>query len=550
MWSFEKCSLKYFLLFAIFLRTHFLCRDIFSQNKPQVFFINNIANNRKQKLRENKKIISVNSIKGIRTFDQTQYKKREYLFNIWKDIARKFSYTFYDLPVLENYELFQKNNINESYDFIKNKRHLILRPEITPQLINYLFFKNGGLTKKLETNIPTYRDNCHCTSSHISEINNSKRCSSHCRHKNIKQKQYMLQNFKKTFKMCTIGQCFRYEQISNYRKREHYQWNMDIIGINNINAEIELFTILLTFFKQVKLYDKDVIIKINNKQIIKSIILKVFKNSLLHYYSQKQIDEIVVNKILHILDKYNKISKYNFKLLLQKNIPFIKYNDINNFNNIIYNIKTVEDLEIFFNFNPNICNDNSIKNILNYFKKLNLHTYFKLDLATVRGLDYYKNTIFEIFYKNKINRAICGGGRYDFILNKTNIPAVGFGMGDVVISEILFNKENTYNIFDESINIVSFFPNINNDNIKLKNDKYKEYYDILHTLRMNNIKIYTLLQNNLTLSKALKKANSLKSDYFLFCQENEENHFILKNLKTGHQQIVNLENILSIYSSI
>ncbi|CAD2103306.1 hypothetical protein YYG_02880 [Plasmodium vinckei petteri] len=550
MWSFEKCSLKYFLLFAIFLRTHFLCRDIFSQNKPQVFFINNIANNRKQKLRENKKIISVNSIKGIRTFDQTQYKKREYLFNIWKDIARNFSYTFYDLPVLENYELFQKNNINESYDFIKNKRHLILRPEITPQLINYLFFKNGGLTNKLETNMPTCRDNCHCTSSHISEINNSKRCSSHCRHKNIKQKQYMLQNFKKTFKMCTIGQCFRYEQISNYRKREHYQWNMDIIGINNINAEIELFTILLTFFKQVKLYDKDIIIKINNKQIIKSIILKVFKNSLLHYYSQKQIDEIVVNKILHILDKYNKISKYNFKLLLQKSIPFIKYNDINNFNNIIYNIKTVEDLEIFFNFNPNICNDNSIKNILNYFKKLNLHTYFKLDLATVRGLDYYKNTIFEIFYKNKINRAICGGGRYDFILNKTNIPAVGFGMGDVVISEILFNKENTCNIFDESINIVSFFPNINNDNIKLKNDKYKEYYDILHTLRMNNIKIYTLLQNNLTLSKALKKANSLKSDYFLFCQENEENHFILKNLKTGHQQIVNLENILSIYSSI
>ncbi|CAD2090574.1 histidine--tRNA ligase, putative [Plasmodium vinckei brucechwatti] len=550
MWSFEKYSLKYFLLFAIFLRTHFLCRDIFSQNKPQVFFINNIANNRKQKLRENKQIISVNSIKGIRTFDQTQYKKREYLFNIWKDIARNFSYTFYDLPVLENYGLFQKNNINEYYDFIKNKRHLILRPEITPQLINYLFFKNGGLTKKLETNTSTCRDICHCANSNIPEANNSKRCRTNCRYKNINQKQYMLQNFKKTFKMCTIGQCFRYEQISNYRKREHYQWNMDIIGINNINAEIELFTILLTFFKQVKLYDKDIIIKINNKQIIKSIILKVFKNSLLHYYSRKQIDEIVVNKILHILDKYNKISKYNFKLLLQKNIPFIKYNDINNFNNIIHNIKTVEDLEIFFNFNPNICNDNSVKNILNYFKKLNLHTYFKLDLATVRGLDYYKNTIFEIFYKNKINRAICGGGRYDFILNKTNIPAVGFGMGDVVISEILFNKENTCNIFDESINIVSFFPNINNDNIKLKNDKYKEYYDILHTLRKNNIKIYTLLQNNLTLSKALKKANSLKSDYFLFCQENEENHFILKNLKTGHQQIVNLENILSIYSTI
>ncbi|SCM20521.1 histidine--tRNA ligase, putative [Plasmodium chabaudi adami] len=542
MWSFAKCRLKYFLLLAIFLRAHFLCRDIFSQNKPKVFFINNIANNRKQKLRENKKIISVNSIKGIRTFNQTQYKKREYLFNIWKDIARNFSYTFYDLPVLENFGLFQKNNINEYYDFIKNKRHLILRPEITPQLINYLFFKNGGLTNKLETNMPTCRANCNCA--------DSQRCSNNCRHKNTSQKQYMLQNFKKTFKMCTIGQCFRYEKISNYRKREHYQWNMDIIGINNINAEIELFTILLTFFKQVKLYDKDIIIKINNKQIIKSIILKVFKNSLLHYYSQKQIDEIVVNKILHILDKYNKISKSNFKLLLQKNIPFIKYNDINNFNNIIYNIKTVEDLEIFFNFNPNICNDNSVKNILNYFKNLNLHTYFKMDLATVRGLDYYKNTIFEIFYKNKINRAICGGGRYDFILNKTNIPAVGFGMGDVVISEILFNKENACNIFDESINIVSFFPNINNDNIKLKNDKYKEYYDILHTLRMNNIKIYTLLQNNLTLSKALKKANSLKSDYFLFCQENEENHFILKNLKTGHQQIVNLENILSIYSSI
>ncbi|ETB60032.1 hypothetical protein YYC_02421 [Plasmodium yoelii 17X] len=548
MWSFAKFSLKYFLLFAIFLRTHFLCRNISSQNNPQVFFLNNTGNNRKYKLRENKKKNLVNSIKGIRTFNQTQYKKREYLFNIWKDIARSFSYTFYDLPILENYEIFQKNNINEYYDFIKNKRHLILRPEITPQLINYLFFKNERLKKKQEQNISTCKNNYNCNNSHIYRQNNLKKLYSYqkkCRHKNDNQKQYKLQNFKKIFKMCTIGQCFRYEQISNYRKREHYQWNMDIIGINNINAEIELFTILLTFFKQVKLYDKDIIIKINNKQIIKYIILKVFKNSLLYYYSQKQIDKIIVKKILHILDKYNKISKYNFKLLLQKNIPFIKYNDITHFNNIIYNVNTFEDLEIFSNLNKYISNDNSLKNILSYFKKINLHTYFKIDLSTVRGLDYYQNTIFEIFYKNKINRAICGGGRYDFILNKITIPAVGFGMGDVVISEILFNKENTCNLINENINIVSFFPNI-----KLKNNKYKEYYDILHTLRINNIKIYTLLQNDLTLSKALKKANSLKSDYFLFCQENEENNFILKNLKTGRQQIVNLENILSIYSSI
>ncbi|CRG99554.1 histidine--tRNA ligase, putative [Plasmodium relictum] len=498
--------LKIFYLVIIFLKTG-SCKNIIEKKSFFLYLL---------KLKHNyrlKKKLIVNSVKGIRTFDPKNYERREYLFKIWKDISKSFSYDFYDLPILENYNIFRRSNINESYDFIKNKRHLILRPEITPQLINYLFFKKRELKEKKKSNNDNISQNY--------------------------KKKYFLQNFKKVFKMCTIGQCFRYEKMSKCRKREHYQWNIDIIGINNINAEIEIFTILISFFHYIKLSYNDIVFKINDKKIIHYIIYKIFKKSFDFSFNYTQEE---IKKILHTLDKFHKISNYSFKLLLRKKCPYLKKKDINHFNNVIHNITTLDQLEVYLNFNTTIYNE--LKNIVCYFQKLNLNPFFQIDLTIVRGLDYYNNIIFEIFYKHKNYRAICGGGRYDFFLNKTKIFAVGFAMGDIVISEILFKNNLELTKLQKNINVVSFFPFTLKENIE---DIHKEYFNIINILRNNNVKVYSLLQNNIKLSKALKKANSLNSDYFLFFQE-KDNVIFLKNLKTGEQISVNSQNILSAYN--
>ena len=71
---------------------------------------------------------------------------------------------------------------------------------------------------------------------------------------------------------------------------------------------------------------------------------------------------------------------------------------------------------------------------------MGLADFVDLDLTIVRGLAYYTDTVFELFDAKKSLRAICGGGRYDNLLEHlggVSLPAVGFGMGDVVLRELL-----------------------------------------------------------------------------------------------------------------
>ncbi|GAW80405.1 histidine--tRNA ligase [Plasmodium gonderi] len=525
------------------------------------------------KKNKEKKQICLKGVKGIRTFNPYNYAKREYLFKIWKEISESFSYSLYDLPVLEDYEMFRKSKINESYDFVKNNRHLILRPEITPQLVNHLFIRKKRVSVK-KAKQQNSKNGSSCQHGRKKEQKDLHSSTSHpCVNLKSERNVYLLHNLRQIHKMSTIGQCFRYEKTSSCRKREHYQWNMDIIGTNSIEAEIEMLTILIAFFRKVNLGHSDVVIKINDKRIVDFVIRKVFKISL-DQFSPSYIQHNVVKNIMHILDKYKKISSGTFKLLLKKNIPNLDMYEIKHFYNVIQKINTLPDLEIFFNSKKkSIYYD--LHTLVTYFEKINLSNFFQIDLTIVRGLDYYTNIIFESFYKHKNYRAICGGGRYNFFLNQggPKVCAVGFGMGDVVITEILFNnhsnnkhsnkdrQENLAANLCKNIDVVSFFPHMTNQQA-LQSHIQMEYFSIVDVLRRNGLRVYSLLTSSnsssissirsirsirsMNLSKALKKANSLDAHFFLFFDEHAS-AFSLKDLKTGEQKIVTPADVLSVY---
>ncbi|KYO00318.1 putative histidine--tRNA ligase [Plasmodium gaboni] len=632
--------LLFFILLIIYLHL-IICRKEAIERKHKSLFLNNTLlkkNNIKRcccKINK-KRIFSVQYVKGIRNFiNPTNYEKREYLFNIWKQIANNFSFDFYDLPILESYDLFRKSPINESYDFIKNNKHLILRPEITPQLIRYLYINDNLLQgdreeenkiiksnddnnnnnnniynnnyygdkhnyycqqcditnkvnrenthtnyiNKYNTNHSSFHEqNEKCKHSVINSNNgfnnNMNACTSHF-NENIYKKKKILkyQNINKIFKMCTIGQCFRYEQTSRLRKREHYQWNLDILGIENIYAEIELLCMLIMFFNNVNMDDKNIVIKLNHKYIIEYIIYIIFQKDMNNILSYNKIKN-EIKKLLHILDKFYKINKSTFKLLLYKNFPYIQKETIRHLYNVLKNIKHINHLEQFVKcHNTNIYYNNidtwkhlkNFKNIFNYFEQTNLNNYFKLDLTIVRGMDYYNNMVFEIYYKkDKSHRAICGGGRYNFFLNDNKIYAVGCAMGDVVITDLLFNnkKNNPFlslseqNKINKYIHVVSYFPyfhNItqNNNNQQIHShttNLYKEYYNILNKLRNNNIIVNSILKYYSNLSKVIKKAIHMNAKHILFFSK-DNNSFILKNLKTKEQKFVTSDNILDIYNN-
>ena len=73
-------------------------------------------------------------------------------------------------------------------------------------------------------------------------------------------------------KWFAVGQCWRYERMTRGRRREHYQWNMDIVGVAGVEAEAELLAAITTFFKAVGLSSKDVGIKVNNRKVLQAVL--------------------------------------------------------------------------------------------------------------------------------------------------------------------------------------------------------------------------------------------------------------------------------------
>lgn len=154
---------------------------------------------------------------------------RSWLFNHWSAVATSFGFEQFDVPVLESEELFVRKAgeeiTDQLYNFLdKGSRRVALRPEITPSLARLVL----GRSKQLP--LPA--------------------------------------------KWWTIGQCWRYERMTRGRRREHYQWNMDIIGVAEVTAEAELLAAITRFFSNVGLTSADVGIKVSSRKVLQAVLAR------------------------------------------------------------------------------------------------------------------------------------------------------------------------------------------------------------------------------------------------------------------------------------
>ena len=174
--------------------------------------------------------LDTNPPKGTRDFYPPDMRLRTWLFNQWRDVAALYGFSEYDAPVLESESLYTRKAGEEVtqqlYNFVdKGDRAVALRPEMTPSLARMVMAKKGGL------NLP--------------------------------------------LKWFSIPQCWRYERMTRGRRREHYQWNMDIWGVDGIEAEAELLSAMVTFFKNVGLTSEDVGIKLNSRGVIGEVLTEL-----------------------------------------------------------------------------------------------------------------------------------------------------------------------------------------------------------------------------------------------------------------------------------
>lgn len=289
---------------------------------------------------------------------------RQYIFEKWRSVAKRYGFREYDGPPLEPLELYTTKSgdeiVAQLYNFSdKGQREIALRPEMTPTLARMV--------------------------------------AAHER------------NYKKPIKWFAIPQLFRYERQQKGRLREHFQFNADIFGESDVAADAELISLLIDTLRSFGLTANDFVIRLSSR------------NAWQDFFHQRCSDASKAYEFYQIIDKLEREEPAVSREKLQK-LGF-SFDEITEF---IKTGKPTTELEV----------------VLNNLAARGLSDFVKVDYQVIRGLAYYTGVVFEAFDKKGEFRAIAGGGRYDNLVKlisggKVNLPALGFGLGDVVLLELL-----------------------------------------------------------------------------------------------------------------
>lgn len=210
------------------------------------------------------------------------------------------------------------------------------------------------------------------------------------------------------------GPFWRYERPQKGRTREFFQWNVDLLGGNTPEADAEVVAILATFFRSVGLSSKQVSILVNNRRLIEAQLEK------LGIPSEKY------GMILSWIDRRTTLEESEWE-------SFGKDKGLTN-EEIVQIMKILDKTELWKEWGDFVCFFNAID-------AFGVREFVKYDPSIMRGLLYYTGMVFEAWDIGRdVKKAINGGGRYDNLLSDVGggqLPAVGFAMGDVVISLLL-----------------------------------------------------------------------------------------------------------------
>ena len=219
-------------------------------------------------------------------------------------------------------------------------------------------------------------------------------------------------NYKKPIKWFSIPQLFRYERQQKGRLREHFQFNADIIGEEHLAADAELIALLIDTLRDLKLTSDDFVVRLSSRRAWQD------------FFENGGGQEKDANDFYQIIDK------------LEREDPAVSGDKL---------AKLGFSLEQVNDFIESGQPTDELAAILGNIKARGLGDFIKIDYRIIRGLAYYTGPVYEAFDKRGKFRAIAGGGRYDHLVKlvsggKSDLPALGFGMGDVVLAELLKDR--------------------------------------------------------------------------------------------------------------
>lgn len=324
--------------------------------------------------------MDLSSLPGFRDFYPEQMALRKHIVTVWRSVAERYGFVEYDGPPLEPLDLYVRKSgeeiVGQLYRFTdQGGREVALRPEMTPSFARMVGARAGGLPKPI--------------------------------------------------RWYSVPQLFRYERPQKGRLREHFQLNLDIVGEAGDLADSEIIAAAIDMLREFGLEAEDFVARISDRGLVGGLLTA-------HGVTREGLDPAFA-----ALDKLDRESEDWVLDRLQAagasedgSRSLLRLADFE-----------LEDLVAEAGDAPEVEEAAArLGRVLQNLEALGLRDYVQFDPSLVRGLAYYTGTVFELWDRKGEFRAICGGGRYDQLLAAVggpDLPALGFGMGDVVLGELL-----------------------------------------------------------------------------------------------------------------
>ncbi|MFH1898902.1 MAG: histidine--tRNA ligase [Patescibacteria group bacterium] len=420
--------------------------------------------------------------KGARDFYPEDMKIRNFIFDTWKKVCKSYGYEEYDGPFIESFDIFAAKSgeelVNEQlYSFEdKGKRKVAIRPEMTPTLARMVAEKFNELLRPI--------------------------------------------------RWFSIPNLWRYEKPQRGRSREFYQLNVDVFGIEGVEADLEVILTAIDIFKAFGAKEGMFEIRVNNRRLADDFYKKLGLDK-----DQKK----VVNKAL---DKKSKIIQEEFDKWLIDDAK-MSSEQIKLLNDFL-----ADPLPVVKELSKDSQGAEELLSLIDMVTTQKLEGFVKYDPSIIRGLDYYTGNVFEIYDLNPKNiRAMAGGGRYDdlvTIFKGERLTGTGYAMGDITLKDFLESWDLLPKIESECEYLITLWPSQDN--------RYLEKtLEISSLIREKGKNVQTWLEPNTKLEKQLKFADKKGIKYAIIVGENElsSGNVTLKNLIDKSQETKPLEKLLS-----
>ena len=427
--------------------------------------------------------LSTQPYKGARDFYPEDKRVQNYMFDRMRETCERFGYEEYDAPVLEPTELYLSKGNQEiideqTYTFIdRGSRSVTMRTEMTPTVSRMI----AG--RRQEIGYPA--------------------------------------------RWYSIPNVWRYERMQRGRLREFWQLNVDIFGVEGVEAEHELILLADELMKSYGAKRGMYSIRLNSRVLTKHL----FRDYL-------QLNDTQEELFVRLIDRMHKTDPVSFAAQLEAVLsPSQRENGVLDQLQQLLRVKRISELPVQAKQLPAVMDLLRLVDLLDESGVTNV----RFDMTLMRGFDYYTNIVFEVFDESpENNRSMFGGGRYDGLVGMFGvepIPTVGFGMGDVTLQNFL----ETHGLLPKLSPVTDAYA------VLLGENMYEKSTKAIQSMRDMGLNVAVDMTGR-KLEKQFKSAAKMGIEHVIIIGETElsSGQYTVRNLSTGTEQKHGLERIVSI----